>query len=192
MPPPRPRGGGDGGDGPPRPRGGNGGTPESVSRLQEDTYDAAVRGRPGNQPGEGGRPGQGGAPSDRAARLDELARDPAHGGNITPNSRQEAMIGLDLEESRQLPGPIRRDPTGGAEFVDADGQDWDVKGFNSSFPPNRGGYDLTSSMRKIRESIRDGENVIIDTSKMSQQAVQELRTEVETNDDWAGKVLWWP
>lgn len=199
MPPPRPRGGGgdggDGGDPPARPRGGDGGSAESVAELQGSTHDAIIQGRPGGQqgaPGNGPGSGGSGTPADRAARLEDLARDPAHGGNITPNSRQEATIGLDLEDSGQLPGPIRRDPTGGAEFVDANGQDWDVKGFNSNFPPNRGGYNLNSSMQKIHESIRDGENVIIDTSKMTPQAVQELRTAVEANDSWAGKVLWWP
>lgn len=110
MPPPRPRGGGgdsgnggEGGDSPPRPRDGDGGTADSVAELQESTGDAIIQGRPGGQQGAPGNgPGSGGGSGtagDRAARLEDLARDPAHGGNITPNSRQEATIGLDLEDS---------------------------------------------------------------------------------------------
>jgi hypothetical protein len=128
----------------------------------------------------------------REQRLNDLAKDPAHGGKITPGSMQEARVGLDMEESGKLPGPIERDPTGGAEFRDATGQDWDVKRFNSNFPPNRGGYDLTSSLSKINEAVRTGENVILDTSNMSESAIQELRAAVEARPGLAGKVLWWP
>lgn len=128
----------------------------------------------------------------RARRLEDLSRDPAHGGRSTPGSQQEARVGLELEEAGRAPGPIRRDPTGGAEFQDTNGQYWDVKGFNSNFPPNRGGYDLNSSMQKIADSLRDGENVMLDTSKMSPEAVQELRAAVDATEGWAGRVLWWP
>lgn len=121
-------------------------------------------------------------------RLEELARDPAHGGRITEGSAQEARAAQGLEDSGQLPR-VQRDPTGGADFIDETGQAWDVKGFNSQYPK---GYDLESATTKIATSLRDGENVILDTTKMSPADVSELRSAVEANPDWAGKILWWP
>jgi hypothetical protein len=45
---------------------------------------------------------------------------------------------------------------------------------------------------KIADSLRDGENVMLDTSKMSPKAIQELRAAVDATEGWAGRVLWWP
>ncbi|MDQ6671314.1 MAG: hypothetical protein M3069_11290 [Chloroflexota bacterium] len=128
----------------------------------------------------------------REQRLQELARDPAQGGKITPGSLQEARVAQGLEQAGVLPGPVRRDPTGGADFVDATGQDWDVKGFNSNFPLRQGGYDLGDSMSKIRDALASGENVILDSAKLSAAAIQELRAAVEAQPGWAGRVVWWP
>jgi hypothetical protein len=62
--------------------------------------------------------------------LAELARDPAQGGKITTKTLQEARVGRSLEDSGRL-SRLRRDPSGGAEFIDESGQAWDVKGYHS-------------------------------------------------------------
>lgn len=55
---------------------------------------------------------------------EDLARDPAHGGAITSGSIREREVALALEGAGVLPAPIRRDPTGAAEWdVDLDGRD---------------------------------------------------------------------
>ena len=99
----------------------------------------------------------------RAARKLELAKDPAHGGKVSPKSLREAEVGLTLEEQGRLKAPIRREPTGKAEFIDANGQEWDVKAFNSNYPKRKGGFDLQTDMKKVEAEIAKGENVIIDT-----------------------------
>jgi hypothetical protein len=131
-------------------------------------------------------------PGAEDARLNELAKDPAQGGKVTPKTMQEARVANDLEKSGKVPGPVKRDPTGGADFIDGEGQDWDVKGFNSNFPPEKGGYSLSDSMTKIGKAVDSGENVMLDTSNMSPQAAQELKGAVDANPAWSGKVLWWP
>ena len=71
----------------------------------------------------------------RAERIEELAKDPAKGGTADSKTRREAEVALQLEEMGQLAGPIRRDPTGDAEFIDRRGTLWDVKQFHSEQGP---------------------------------------------------------
>ena len=125
----------------------------------------------------------------RQDRLDELAQDPAHNGKETPGSRREAEVGLSLEEAGELPGPIQRDPSGAAEFIDATGQKWDVKAFNSNFPPRKGGFKLETAMDKIRGELDAGENVILDTKNLSPAHQQQLREAIEAQG-WGDRIKW--
>jgi hypothetical protein len=122
----------------------------------------------------------------------ELANDPAHAGvGATAKSKREAGVGLGLENRGDVPGPIRRDPTGNAEFIDANGTAWDVKGFNSSYPPKKGGFEVNKSMESIRKSLDGGENVMLDTDLMSPAHVAELKKAV-TDAGLQDKVRWYP
>jgi len=123
--------------------------------------------------------------------LDDLARDPARGGKIDPKSEQERAVALGLESRGDVPGPVTRDPTGAADFIDGNGQPWDVKGFNSNFPPNKGGFDPMVDAGKVDTSLTQGENVMIDTSKMSPSDVAALRQQGASRG-WGDKVKWWP
>ncbi len=131
------------------------------------------------------------AKASREARVKELAKDPAQGGAATAKTVREAEVGVSLEEAGKLPKPITRDPTGGAEFIDAAKQAWDVKRFNSSFPPNTGGYSLEDSLRKIGRELSNGENVILDTIDLRPEHVAELRAGV-TARGWDARVIWHP
>ena len=144
--------------------------------------------RGGDEPPPEDGPGRGAGDEPDPERLDELARDPAHGGRITPGSRQEARIAVDLDRTGRLPG-LERDPSGGADFVEPNGQLWDVKGFNSAYA---NGYDLDSAMAKIADSLAVDENVILDATKMSEAHLDELRAAVDARPEWAGRILWWP
>lgn len=60
------------------------------------------------------------------AEMDILANDPAHAGSTRQididKGIHERKVGLDLEETRRIDGPITRDPSGDAEFFDRHGQ----------------------------------------------------------------------
>lgn len=120
--------------------------------------------------------------------LAELSRDPAKGGRIGSKSIQEGRVGRSLEDTGRL-SRLRRDPTGGAEFIDESGRAWDVKGYHSGFG---NGYRLNDAIRGIRTSISRNENVIVDTTKMSSEHVAELASAIATDTSLAGKIIWWP
>lgn len=125
--------------------------------------------------------------AEREQRLDELSGDPAHGGKTTAGSEREAEVGLSLEETGALDGPIERDPSGSAEFIDAEGQKWDVKGFQTR--SGKGGYDPAKAQAKIERELAAGHNVILDLSKLQEPDLSNLKDMVRNNSDWAGKVI---
>jgi hypothetical protein len=130
----------------------------------------------------------------RAARARELAKDPAHGNAVTPKSEREAQVALALEErggAEGLPGPIRRDPSGKADFIDSSGQKWDVKTPNTNFPPDRGGSTLAKTLADIEAEFMRGENVILDTKDMSADFLQQLRKAIEDRG-WGARIRWYP
>jgi len=126
------------------------------------------------------------------ARLKKLAEDPAHNGKISAKTINEAKVGLRLEKSGKLKGPITRDPNpAGAEFIDANGVKWDVKSFRSDFPPRKGGFKLDRDLEKLKAELSKAENVIIDTQKMSPQHVADLKKGL-TDEGLLHRVLWYP
>ena len=96
---------------------------------------------------------------------------------------------MGLEESGDVKSPIVRDPTGESEFIDADGQQWNVKGFNSNFPPRKGGFDLETDANKVDFELNNGENVMLDKKNMSQADIDALRAEGESRG-WGDRVKW--
>lgn len=129
------------------------------------------------------------------AELDELANDPAHSGSTRQadidKGLHEREVGLGLEESGKVKGPITRDPSGKAEFIDANGQAWDVKSFNSNYKPSKGGYTLTDAMNKIYDSLAENENVMLDTSNLNVNDLAELMKEI-IEKGLEDKVIVWP
>ncbi len=126
--------------------------------------------------------------------LKALAEDPAHNGSTRPidveKGKHEARVGLELEE-RGVLSNITRDATGRAEFIDGNGQAWDVKSFNSNYKPNKGGFRLDKAMNIIKKSLSENENVIIDTSNMSKNHIIELKVEIE-KQGLENSILFWP
>ena len=127
--------------------------------------------------------------------LDALAKYPAHAGSTRQididKGLHERKIGLSLEESGKLKGPIIRDPTGASEFFDVNGQAWDIKSFNSSYKPSKGGYTLQKSIDSILDSISKKENIILDTSNLSSVHKTELLQEL-SKQGLLDKVITWP
>lgn len=123
--------------------------------------------------------------------LDALASDPAHGGRINGKTMREREVGIGAEARGLVSGPILRDPTGAAEFIDSDGQAWDVKGFRSDFPPKAGGFDLARDLGKVERELAAGHNVIIDTEKLDERDLEALKLEVERRG-LGDRVVYWP
>lgn len=124
-------------------------------------------------------------------RVRELSPDPAHGNQITPNSRREGLIGATLEARGILPGPLEREPTGKSEFVDAKGVQWDVKAFNSKYGPKQGGFTLAKAVKKLSSEFKGGERVILDTKDLSKRHRAELKQEIHRRG-WTSNVVWFP
>lgn len=130
--------------------------------------------------------------NDIRQRITELAKDPAHNGQISAKSLREAEVGVALEKGGKLKGPIRRDPRPeGGEFIDADGQVWDIKAFDSRWPPKKGGFQLERDLRKIGAALQQGEFVILDTQNLIAEHVQQLRQAVIARG-WSNKIVWYP
>ena len=123
--------------------------------------------------------------------LEALASDPAHGGAITPGAEREREIGLGAEQAGIVRGPITRDPSGAAEFIDSDGQAWDVKGFRSDFPVSQGGFEIDRATNNVEKELRSGHNVIIDTGNLSEDDLGALQTEIERRG-FSERVVYWP
>jgi hypothetical protein len=129
----------------------------------------------------------------RAARIRLLARDPADGLKVSPSSLREAEVAVSLEEGGQVQGPIQRDPSGAADFIDGNGTHWDVKGLNSHQPKANGGFDLATDTAKIDNELGLGENVMVDTAKMTPGDVAALKAEgAKPGHNWGNRVKFFP
>ena len=125
------------------------------------------------------------------AEYESLAKDPSRGGGMDDKSEQERKVGLDLESRGLLPGRITRDPTGRAEFVDRNGQKWDVKAFNSNYPQRKGGFALKRDADVVEKSLGKNENVIVDTSNINPNDLAALKLEGAARN-WGNRVIYWP
>ena len=132
------------------------------------------------------------------SEYDDLARDPAHNNNLTGKGIRERQIALDLERTSKLPYPIKRDPSGHADFIDGNGVSWDIKAFQSYFPGTetliprkKGGFDIKEKIRDIEEEFNKNQNVILDTTNLTSHHAQELRDEI-TRRGWNQRVVYYP
>ncbi|MEV6280199.1 hypothetical protein [Nocardia sp. NPDC051832] len=141
-----------------------------------------------------------------AHRLDELAKDPAHGGKVTPKSRREAEVALGMERNGQLKPPVTRaqmdngKDTG--DFVDGVEQHWDMKQPTDTFPSTagpkagqpmpptmRGVYNSLDFERMVADELDTGEMVMIDPQNLSAAGLQSVRQILAGHPEWAGKVV---
>lgn len=66
-----------------------------------------------------------------------------------------------------------------------------MKGFNSNFPPSKGGFSAVRDAAKVDKSLAQGENVMLDTAKMTPADVAALKAEGVARN-WGNKLAWWP
>ena len=129
-------------------------------------------------------------------RLKELATDPfgcegitSGCEGITSGSMQKARAALGLENAG-LPAPVRRDPTGAADFIDGRGTSWNAYDA-TKLSLYQGGHDLRTLMIGIGVDLLNGQNVILITENLSARDTSELKAAVDS----AGlrdRVLLWP
>jgi hypothetical protein len=133
--------------------------------------------------------------------LNALEYDPAKKA-ITSGSKNEAKIGLDLEE-KGIIGQLERSADPKAEFIDSiTGKKYDVKSFESTpigsdgvpiTSPRKGAFKVENAMKNIvKEFERNGNDiVIIDKSKLLPEHVNELTNAIE-GAGLSDKIIWWP
>ena len=66
-----------------------------------------------------------------------------------------------------------------------------MKGFNSYYRPSKGGFSLQRDADKVDASLREGENVMLDTSTMTPNDIAALKAEGAARG-WGDKVVYWP
>ena len=133
--------------------------------------------------------------------LDILEYDPAK-KDVTSGSKNEAKIGLDLEEKGVI-GYLERSEEPKADFIDSlTGKKYDIKSFESIpigadgtpiTSPRKGAFKIDRAMKNIMKEFQSNGNdfVIIDKSKLTQIHINELEKEIKK----AGvveKIIWWP
>lgn len=156
-----------------------------MQRLMDPFHDnmGRVYQHPPNRPND--RESMVFVPMSALMRFEDLARDPAHDGAIGEKSRREAQVALGMEqrgdsEGRKVRAPVVRSIDPQADFVDGDGQPWDVKGFHSYPKPGEGGrYTREHSLKKIGQKLRKGFNVVLDTANLSPSDLADLKIAVE-------------
>ncbi|MQY26760.1 hypothetical protein [Nocardia aurantia] len=142
---------------------------------------------------------------DYQQRVEELAKDPAKNGKISPQSRREAEVGLANENAGRV-GPLERAPLGPhgedqGEFIDTETNlRWDVKSSPDVIPdyrpPQVAGNPISNPQSDqefidmVNDSIASGEGVMIDESGMTADRKARLQEIVANNPQWQGKVLW--
>ena len=146
--------------------------------------------------GKVGKVAESGKLAGEAERMAELAADPAHNNSTRAwdiiKGKHEAEVGLSLERQGKLTDIIR-DPTGKAEFIEKNGigQKWDIKSFNSNYPPRKGGFQLEKALNTIEKELSVGENVIVDTTSMSEEHINSL-IEAINKLGLDNKIIFWP
>ena len=111
------------------------------------------------------------------SRYGDLSFDPAH-NSVTSGSRKEAMTGLEAESQQLIPGPISRDFTGGAEFIDSNRTYWDVKTAPGAFFDQQ----FTNLTTRIKSELElTPHSVLLDVSYINGTELSRLRSWFNVN-----------
>jgi hypothetical protein len=164
---------------------------------------------PLNTSGGSGEPGSNTDPKLTPGRpeydqyINDLAQDPAHGGQITPKSTWEAKVAVQAEADGLIDGPLARTPLDAngddvGDFTDGNGQVWDLKSSPDSIPgyssdagtPINNPQSIAAFETSVSRELAQGNNVLLDPDGMSPARLAQLQQVVENNPDWLGRVVW--
>lgn len=100
------------------------------------------------------------------ARLEKLAIDPAKGPKLQVGGVEEAVVAMQAENLHVFQ-ELRRETSGGAEFVDETGVEWDVKSPISA-PPDQG-WELSPhhQLEKVRKDFAQDDKVLFNLTRVS-------------------------
>jgi len=107
-------------------------------------------------------------------RFETLASDPAKGGKIGPGSVEEATIAFAAEKGGIIPPPVDREKTGLSEFIDKDGNTWDVKSPLSPAPGDKWVFDANHQIEKIRHDLSQGDRTLLNLSRCNKEDTNTL------------------
>lgn len=81
----------------------------------------------------------------------------------------EGLVGIAAEEKGKIPGPLKRDPTKAAEFIDCLGRAWDVKTPPSFASNGKRVFDLQEVLTSIKKELNSGEYIILSMIRLDQK-----------------------
>ena len=100
---------------------------------------------------------------------------------ITSKSIIEGLSGIAAEESGLIPGPLQRDPSKAAEFIDRLGRSWDVKTPISFTPDGKRVFKVEHIINGIKRDLQLGENIILNLMRLEQKDTLGLVKALQTN-----------
>ena len=115
------------------------------------------------------------------AELEQISRDP-NGNRISESSVRETRTALEAERMGVVSGPIQPAEHTSHDFVDGDGQEWDVKAYDSR------DFNLQKALdRAATRDLPNGENLLIDTRNLSEEDIVALETALENDPRFADR-----
>ncbi len=100
-------------------------------------------------------------------RLESLAIDPAKGPKLQLGGVEEAVVALQAE-NLEIFEHLTREPTGGAEFVDENGVEWDVKSPLSPPPDQNWQFSASHQLKKVRHDFAQGDKVLFNLTRVNE------------------------
>lgn len=200
----------------------------TLSKAEDANTEAinGIRGEPGNLPetGSGAGPGgpnpieqklngqeSGSTPQDPRLTpgtqeydkyINDLAKDPAKNGKVSPGSVREATVAAQAEADGDIPGPVTRTPfkdgKDDGDFTDGTGQKWEVKSSPDVRPSYRPGAGRPISnpqtdadfTNMVNKELGKGLKVLLDPDGMTPTRLAQLQELAASHSEWEGKVTW--
>ena len=99
-------------------------------------------------------------------RLESLAIDPAKGKKLQLGGVEEAIVALQAE-NLEVFDELSREESGGAEFVDEHGVEWDVKSPLSPPPGQNWEFSPEHQLKKVRRDFSQDDKVLFNLTRVS-------------------------
>jgi hypothetical protein len=98
--------------------------------------------------------------------IESLALDPSRGLKLQAGGVEEAMVALQAE-NLEVFERLEREETGGAEFADEQGVEWDVKSPLSPSLDNNWKYSPRHQLKKVRRDFSQGDKVLLNLTRVN-------------------------
>ena len=135
--------------------------------------------------------------------IDQLSKDPAKSGKVSPFSMHEAQVAVKAQADGLIEGPLTRTPLDAngndvGDFTDGNGQVWEEKSspdVRPSYRPSAGTPISTPQTTQqftdmINNELAKGNDVLLDPDGMTPARLAQLEQVVQNNPAWLGRVVW--